>query len=72
MSVREMIIMITQNSIYMLDSRAELKSQYSIGDLSEFILVKANPSIFAMSFTNGKAPLILRSIRRAELMLFVM
>ena len=40
LSVTEMIIIITSQSIYMLDRRCNLKSRYSVEDLSEIILVK--------------------------------
>ena len=59
LSVTEMIILITSQSIYLLDRRCNLKSRYNIEDLSEIILVKANPSFFAMSFLQGLPPLIL-------------
>ena len=72
LSVTEMIILVTSQSIYMLDSRCNLKSRYSIEDLCEIILVKQNPCFFALSFLHGLAPLILHSFRRAEAMIYIL
>ena len=49
----EMIIMITRKSIYLIDSRCNLKNRYNLSSLSEVILIKAHPSFFALSFTGG-------------------
>ena len=46
----EMVILITRRSIYLLDSRCNIKSRIDISSLCEFILVKASPSFFAMYF----------------------
>jgi len=54
-----MVILITNQSIYLLDRKCNLKSRHEIKELAEIILVKANPSIFALSFYNGLPPLIL-------------
>ena len=70
--LEEMVILVTSSAIYLLDRRCNLKTRYELKDLSEIILVKANPSIFALSFSSGQAPLILQSFRRAELMIFVL
>ena len=67
-----MIIMITTNSIYILDRFSNLKTRYEIKDLFEIILVKANPCFFALSFSHGLPPLVLQSFRRSELMIFVL
>ena len=72
LSVMEMIIIVTPQSIYLLDCRCNLKSRYSIDDLSEIILVKSNPSFFALSFLHGLAPLVLQSFRRAEAMVYLL
>ena len=72
LSVTEMVILITAQSIYVLDRRCNLKSRYNIDDLSEIILVKANPCFFALSFLHGLAPLVMQSFRRAELMIYVL
>ena len=72
LSVTEMIILITSHSIYVIDRRCNLKSRYNIDDLSEIILVKANPCFFALSFLHGLAPLILQSFRRSELMIYIL
>ena len=72
LSVTEMIILVTSQSIYMLDTRCNLKSRHSIEDLSEIILIKSNPCFFALSFVNGQVPLILQSFRRAELMIYIL
>ena len=55
----EMVILITSQSIYLLDTKCNLKTRYELKELAEIILVKANPSIFALSFFNGLPPLIL-------------
>ena len=66
-----MIILITAQSIYILDRLCNMKSRYEIKFLTEIILVKANPCFFALSFSNGP-PLVLESFRRAELMVYVL
>ena len=68
----EMIIMITNKSIFLLDCRCNIKRHIEIKNLSQIILVKANPSFFTLSFLYGEAPLILESFRRAELMVFTL
>ena len=71
-TVTEMIILITSQSIYLMDRKCNLKSRSEIKDLREIILVKANPCFFALSFTNGLPPLVLQSFRRAELMIYIL
>ena len=72
LNVTEMIILISSLSIYLLDRRGNLKVRYSITDLKEIILVKANPCFFALSFSRDLPPLIMQSFRRAELMIYIL
>ena len=71
-NVTEMIIFITSQSIYLMDTKCNLKSRTDIKDLREIILVKANPCFFALSYSNGSPPLVLQSFRRAELMIYIL
>lgn len=71
-NVTEMIIFITSQSIYLMDTKCNLKSRTDIIDLREIILVKANPCFFALSYSNGSPPLVLQSFRRAELMIYIL
>ena len=66
-----MIILITAQSIYILDPLCNMKSRYEVKYITEIILVKANPCFFAISFENAP-PLVLESFRRAELMVYVL
>ena len=49
----EMIILVTPKSIYLLNSRCNLKVRYKIEDLVEIIHVKVDPSFLALSFDKG-------------------
>ena len=53
MEVTEMIILVTAQSIYMLDNQCNLKTRRELKDLAEIIQVKANPCFFALSFVAG-------------------
>lgn len=46
----EMVILITTQAIYILDRKCNLKTRYELRELREIILVKASPSVFALSF----------------------
>lgn len=68
-----MILMITAKSIYLLDHQCTLQSRSELKDLAEIILVKASPCYFALSFAAGTyAPLILQSVKRTEIMCFIL
>lgn len=68
----EMIIMITRKSIYILDSRCNLKMRYELANLGDVILIKAHPSFFALCFLDNKPPLVLECFRRSELSIFAL
>ena len=68
----EMIIMITRKSIFILVSRCNLKMRYELASLADVILIKANPSFFALSFRDKKPPLVLECFRRSELSIFAL
>ena len=62
--------MITSHQLYLLDSKCSLSNYWSLDDLAQIILVRANPCFFALVFNSG-APVILETHRRTEIVNFI-
>lgn len=72
LQVSEHIICVTSQAIYLLDLKSNLEVRIEIRDLSEIILIKKNPCIFALVFKKGIASLVLQSLRRSELVVYIL
>ena len=68
---KEFIIVITSGRLYLLDTKCHLKYRQELADCTQIIKVKANPSFFALVFSQGP-PLILETFRRIELIMYIL
>ena len=66
-----MIIAVTPDMFYLLDTKCNLKYRCRLSDLYEITLVKVNPRFFVTDFGQG-VKLILETARRTELVIYVL
>ena len=70
-SSSELIILITSEMLYLIDTKCHLKHRQRLSDLYEIVLLKANPCFFALDFSGG-TKLILETVRRTELVIYIL
>ena len=68
---KELIILVTSEMLYLFDRNCNLKCRQRLANLSEIVLVKANPCIVALLFDKG-LKLILETVRRTEIVIFIL
>jgi predicted ribosome-associated RNA-binding protein Tma20 len=71
LKVNNRIVIITSQSIFILDKRFQFVKRELIRDLSDVILIKTNASIFSLNFVSGP-PLLFQTFRRTELTVYLL
>lgn len=79
LEVSQFIILITPKSLFLLDVKSakiikkeKKPAKYELRKLNSIIMISTNPCIFSLSFTGGTGPLLLQSVRRSELVMFLL
>jgi len=58
-------------AVYLFDRKYNFRKCEKVKDLNSVILIKTNPSVFTLNFTQS-APILLQTFKRTELVVFLL